>query len=334
MQNASDTDMSNHVAFFTAAMETDGGNTSATTSSSSSATLVQQFTMLEDAASKTLIPDLSEALSLPEEGLAMPTENQLENGQAQEGCAAYDRAYPCLMRACGLMKLLSARPSINCGSVCAIEPAIEVGAAANSNPTQTPGFETLITNNEQTIETINTMLRCPCVDDDDGCLLMTLCMLVFKLLDWYALAARNTSPAAAAAATAGADATPSVDARMDGYCLGGEDCGRMKAQLVLSKLFRVQQLVNQLSAKLKAQAGASPRGVGVATGNGVAAVPIPTASGSTPDRNGSGSKMGDDDVPPSAATTLFSAALSDQLAADLRKRLQSVSLEIVQRLKE
>ena len=147
-------------------------------------------------------------------------------------------------------------------------------------------------------------------------------LIVFKVLGWYAAAARETPM--------GADGNASPNQPLPGrrrqnsynceevlqyptvvgsYCIGGDDQGRMAAQLVLSELHRVQRLVNQLSMRLKSQ--------GMRNGAG----------------SPSSSSDSQDSVSDGESALPFSATMLDQLEVDLRKRLRTLSLEIVEMLR-
>jgi hypothetical protein len=167
----------------------------------------------------------------------------------------------------------------------------------------------VIAENEQTIEAISSMLQCPC--SQDGYLLTIMSLIVFKALGWYAAAARETPEAlvtddgqSSSKSPPGHHGHPSCHSEqvlqfpvvVGSYHIDGEDQGRMAAQLVLSELYRVQRLVNQLSKRLKAADG---QDIGCDGDN----------------------------------TSPFSATMLNQLEADLRKRLRALSLEIVEMLR-
>jgi hypothetical protein len=111
--------------------------------------------------------------------------------------------------------------------------------------------------NEEAIAMITNMLQCPC--SHDGYLLAIVELTVFKILGLYAAAAKPTPEE---------EVTDEIEKRcssschfervlqrpdiVDSYCLGDGDHGRITAQQVLSKLYRVQTLVSELSGRLKA----------------------------------------------------------------------------------
>ncbi|KAJ5448546.1 Aflatoxin biosynthesis regulatory protein [Penicillium cf. griseofulvum] len=95
--------------------------------------------------------------------------------------------------------------------------------------------ECIVATNAKTVDAITHMLHCLCAHD--GFLLVMVFMAAFKVMNWYAAAARGLS----------------LDSQRDDVSAGllTEDPGRLTAQSVLSELHRVQKLVNALSAKLK-----------------------------------------------------------------------------------
>lgn len=215
----------------------------------------------------------------------------------------------CLVQALGLMQQLFTNPS----TTCTISSTQGFEKAVNS-----PTIQTVISKNEHTIEAVSQMLQCSC--SQDGYLLAIIALIVFKVLGWYAAAARR---APLPSDDHGADSPRTSIQRFSshaeqvfqdpavvaGYRLEEEDSTRMTAQLVLSELHRVQRLVNQLSATLKVQATKnaggidSPKNLGFETTESDLALPL-------------------------------SAVMMDQLEMDLRKRLRTLSLEIVEGLRK
>jgi hypothetical protein len=99
------------------------------------------------------------------------------------------------------------------------------------------------------------------------------------------------------------------------YRIEGEDSEsqRMAAQLVLSKLHRMQRLVNQLSLKLKDQVKKEQREA--------------ESSVDDPSRFLAGMEAGEEGALP------LSGSILDELAGDLRRRLRTLSLEVVDQLR-
>ena len=225
----------------------------------------------------------------------------------------------CLIRSLELLKKLfpgSAACTCNDGSV--TEPY--------SSGHHIPTIQRVITENKLTLETVQGMLQCLCADSDGSYLLAVISLVVFKVLGWYRAAVKDLptavdrtwkeapgSPKTQSAlppsrlcrrSSCHAEHVLQVPAIIDGYRLDGDDQARMAAQLVLSELHRVQRLINVLANRLKSDEG------GKSASN-------PTFSA-----------IGHDEMP------FFSQAWFSHLETDLRKQVRSLSLEIVELLKQ
>ncbi|OTA95481.1 hypothetical protein M434DRAFT_9729 [Hypoxylon sp. CO27-5] len=199
----------------------------------------------------------------------------------------------CLARALGLMQSLSPNDT----------------TSGDGTP---PTVQSVIQNNKQVLEAASAMMKCSC--SEDGYVLAITSLIISKVLGWYYTAARkmsiapnnhNKSTSSSSWPTPRSNKsqeTPGYAVAAD-YCLDGEDQDRMKAQLVLGELHRVQSLVNQLGTKLKLLAEKKRGGT------------------TTSDGYMEGEKM------PS-----ISAMVVDQVGTDLRNRLQWLSKHIIQRL--
>ncbi|MCJ1400477.1 hypothetical protein MMC11_003683 [Xylographa trunciseda] len=219
----------------------------------------------------------------------------------------------CLIRALGLFEQLFPNASTTCTS--SRNQGFE-----NVTCCQLPTMRSIVAENEQTIETINSMLQCPC--SQDCYLLAIMSLMVFKILDSYAAAARETP------ATDGSQRTTKSHRNLQrhssyyskqvlqfptvvgSYCIDGDDQGRMAAQSILGELHRVQRLVNLLSERL--------------TGHGRRNGEVGTPSSAGSDQ---------DTVPEGQRTPPFFNPMLDQLEADLRNRLRALSLEIIDMLR-
>lgn len=184
----------------------------------------------------------------------------------------------CLTRALGLLKQLFPNASSTCAH--SQKNYHEIGSC------QLRTIKSVVMENEQTIESLTDMLQCPC--SHDGYLLAIMYLIVFKILAWYAAAAREA---------------PSKSSNTS-Y----EDNERMTCQLILSELHRVQRLMNQLSQRLKRRGS---RAVGTPNSSNDGQIPL-----------------SDKENP-----TTFSDMMLDQMENNLRGRLQSLSLEIVDMLR-
>jgi hypothetical protein len=109
-----------------------------------------------------------------------------------------------------------------------------------------PTLTAVIAQNGATIEAVGAMLECSC--SKDGYQLVVMSLIVFKVLAWYAAAARQESN----------NHTSHQSKPLDksGSNRGDEDAMRTAAQLVLIESHRVRRLIEQASTKLKAKAEA------------------------------------------------------------------------------
>ncbi|KUJ13610.1 uncharacterized protein LY89DRAFT_754499 [Mollisia scopiformis] len=218
----------------------------------------------------------------------------------------------CLIRGLGLMKQLS--------PIAPAAQTISTGEGNQTTTSQTPTVQTVIAENEQIVEAVGNMLQCQCAQD--GYLLTIMALIVFKVLGWYAAAARGTSaseddnrsptkPPHSRKPSCHAEQVLQDPTVVGDYCLDGEDLGRMAAQLVLNELHRVQRVVNQLSDKLKAYGG-EVRGM---------------------DTVKSGTEGRQNFLSDSETNSPFSVLMLDQLETDIRKRLTALSLNIIDMLR-
>jgi len=229
--------------------------------------------------------------------------------QSYEDFGTTDTPCFCLIKALDLMKQLFPNYS----------PACTISSTQGFDKhTTIPTIQAVIAQNEQTNDAVSRMLQCSC--SQDGYLLTIISLIVFKVLGWYAAAARKIPSSGDNSCSAQSQRTSNSrhpshaeqvlqdPAIVGSYRLDGEDSTRMAAQLVLSKLHCVQRLVNQLSTKLKLQAARNGGG------------------SNTPDSMGCESANSETPVP-------FSAVTLDQFEVDLRKRLMALSLDIRERLR-
>lgn len=265
------------------------------------ASLFDAFTMFEDAVSDGFT--FSTPRSLPESS-AM-TSNEISSFQ---GLFAVDHNCFCLARALSLMKQLFPNPSTPCTSLARQGPDKNISA---------PTLQSVIAKNEHTLGSIKEMLQCSC--SQDGYLLTIISLIVFKVLGWYAAAARKTPCSdddhSVESSHKSHSRSPSHSEQVlqdpvvvGSYSIEGKDSERMAMQLVLSELHHVQRLLNQLSTKLKVQAARDGEGTDMPNG---------MSSG----------------VKGCETSLRLSAVMVDQFELELRKRLRALSSEIVQRLR-
>lgn len=202
----------------------------------------------------------------------------------------------CLLQAISLLKQLFTNLSASCSQ----SPTRNTTDDNDSFVPSHPRLEAIISKNKETIETVNTILSCPC--SQDAYLLAIMTLIVFKVINWYSAIARDSDPIQRPL-----QRRHSIGGSMDD--IGQEEHGRIAGQLILGELHCVQRLVSQLSHRLKADSVRSSIGQ-----------PLPDVDGSTHKANPDGW------VP-------FSPAMLDQLEADLRKGLRTLFSEIVSMLR-
>jgi hypothetical protein len=210
----------------------------------------------------------------------------------------------CVFQAMDLIKQLFPNSSSSCKYSEAMESV--------SGPSTT---QNVLSTNQKTIEVVSEILQCSC--SQDGFMLAIISLIIFKMLNWYAAAARqaplwHNNPGEGSESNHSFNSSHQISPEQvlpDSAATGspgleGEDPAYMAAQRVLSELHCVQRLVNQLSTKLKEQ---------VSRSGGAAAIQTPG-----PSEHG----HGESSLP-------FSAGILDQLGVDLRRRLKSLSGEVV-----
>lgn len=262
------------------------------------------FSVIDEAVSD--FPTLSKPRSPPDS-----RGSTTSDGQSFQGFRWESRCC-CLIRALDLLKQLFPNASTACTR--------SSGQGYENAASQLPAIQSVVAENERTIEAISNMLQCPCSQDDY--LLAIMSLIVFKVLGWYAAAARNapvtddshspskSHPDQRRQSSCHSEQVLQFPTVAGSYCIDGEDQGRMAAQLILGELHRVQRLVNLLSQRLKRHG----------MRNGTVGVP-------------NGAADGQDTLSDGGSTSPFSATMLDHLEADLRKRLRTLSLEIVDMLR-
>ncbi|KAL9608105.1 MAG: hypothetical protein Q9167_007043 [Letrouitia subvulpina] len=294
MPDLSDTDILDQPPFFPPGIDS---------GSNGSTNFFDSFSMFEDPLSDRL------AFSTPSSKASSRALTSSEASNDQD-CFSMDSNCVCLARALGLMKQLFPNSSASCTTLAtqSLDKNIII-----------PTIQAVIAQNQHTIESVNTMLQCPC--SQDGYLLTIISLIVFKILGWYAAAARTTpgtadddnhsvksSRSSHSRYSSHSEQVDQDSAVVGSYCLEGKDKARMAMQLVLSELHRVQRLLNPLSMKLKAEAAKSGRGADYL--------------------DNLSSRNSDDET-----TLPLSAVILCQLETELRKRLKALSSEIVEGLK-
>ena len=230
----------------------------------------------------------------------------------------------CLINALGFLEELFPN-----ASRASSQPCEQQTAVSDAEP-PFPTIQSVIAQNERIVEAMDSILQCPC-SQQDGYLLSVLSLVLFRILDWYT-AAGSAAPTVAAACYDSYNKlyiTPPHNPCCDiqrlsrssssqfvasSLCVDGEDSGRVAAQMVLSELHRAQRLVNKLSARFKGH------GTGRVSAGGVEVAAAVPPNGTTD---------GIDVLCDGKGTWPFSTTMFDQLEADLRRRLRTASLAIV-----
>ncbi|RWA08258.1 hypothetical protein EKO27_g6850 [Xylaria grammica] len=180
-----------------------------------------------------------------------------------------------------------------------------------------PTVEDTIDKNRQVLGAISLIMQCTC--SDGGYLLAIISLIIYKVLGGYDNALRNmpvsninTSRKTSSTTASRPKTSSSIKSQenlaclaIDKDCFCGEDQYRMKAQLVLGELHRVQSLINMLSPKLKYLASRRQESLARIGGSG-----------------------GVKEMPS------ISALVIDQVRIDLKSRLQWLSKHIIARLNQ
>ncbi|KAL8740305.1 MAG: hypothetical protein Q9190_006980 [Brigantiaea leucoxantha] len=158
----------------------------------------------------------------------------------------------------------------------------------------TPTVDNIIATNKKIIESLSIMLDCPCSLDEQ--LASILALITFKIMNWYAAAARGTDiKHTGSPKVSGGSPLSNVSK----YDLDGTDNARMRAQLILSELHRVVRFLERLSCRYEeaiAQRGAD----------------ISMSGCGSAEKSSSGA---------------MSSSVFTQLRSDLKDRLQGVAKE-------
>ena len=225
----------------------------------------------------------------------------------------------CLRTALGFVQRLSPNSDAAC---------IRLADHSTDETSRPLTIESVVRQNGEIIESIRSILQCPC--SRDGYVLTTISLVVLKVMSWYAAVARGSPSPSASSSIAEVSHADTVHrsqswptstnskhilpfpATVGGYCIdGGKDSHRMAAQLVLSELHRVQALVNLFSERLKHDGDKTP---------------VPESAGSSVTGDDLHSEIGkatDSPLPP---------GMSDQLEDNLRRRLRAIWQELVDML--
>lgn len=187
---------------------------------------------------------------------------------------------------------------------------------ANDAGIQHPTTHAVIAANEEALSGIQEILDCPC--SEDGYILVVVSLVLFKVIAWYAAAAGRQQANGVEDSTSARSSRSSsihleqVSRRPEiirSYNIDGKDRDRMARQLVLGELHRVRRALSTLSERVKAR--------------------------TEPDGLITPANMTGDAINTSLTFSAipFSNIMFEQLEMDLRSKLQSLSLYIVDALK-
>ncbi|KAK3897328.1 aflatoxin regulatory protein-domain-containing protein [Staphylotrichum tortipilum] len=266
----------------------------------------------------------------------------------------------CMARALSLLQQQLARSPTSCAGSCSSGSGEQhldqppPPPAAPPQPGPPPTVQAVLEENERTVEAASGILQCRACAHDRY-LLVTLALVIFKLLGWYAAAARDARSGEAAGAAAAAAAAAWMlesggwhqvecvmavsdcggggglaDGGMHGLAFEEEDegPGRVVPRLVLSKLYRVKRLVNDLSERLRTPQGGSLLGPGSSS-----SVASSLASGGRSVSPGAGAVRTSPPLDKELVSATLPAALLGQIELDLQRRLRALSTEVIDMLR-
>nr|E1ACQ7.1 RecName: Full=Notoamide biosynthesis transcriptional activator notL; AltName: Full=Notoamide biosynthesis cluster protein L [Aspergillus sp. MF297-2]ADM34145.1 trancriptional activator [Aspergillus sp. MF297-2] len=242
------------------------------------------------------------ASAVPSLASSVPTPSTAHSVTMMRGLSA-SISCRCVSQALDLLKALSAKSA-------PVSPFSGPGAASM---TTMSSVQALMGENQQYIDNVSNLLSCSSCTEDTF-LLAIVSMIVLKILERYASAAR-AQVGGGESDTGQRPATSMIPNGKDQmrplgriYSTGGRDSARS----VLSELHRVQKLVNLLSPKLKKRQEADTRAFAhVAWGRHTV------------------SNEND-----KALSTLLSPDTLAQMEGDMRKSLSSLSANIINRLRQ
>jgi hypothetical protein len=180
---------------------------------------------------------------------------------------------------------------------------------------------------ERAIETIRSMLQCPCQQDSHLLALMSL--VVFKAVARYQEAARRSTENTETALAQGSSlygAASAANGGRTGLVIDEENPHpKLAVQTLLGKLHRVQGLVNAMAERLKSNSSSNTNNDD--TNKAADTHPRAESSFVRERRDAPGCNIVNASAP-------FSTTLLSQLEEDLRKQVRSVSQQLVNRLRE
>ncbi|KAJ5742863.1 hypothetical protein N7533_009965 [Penicillium manginii] len=181
---------------------------------------------------------------------------------------------------------------------------VPVESHAGLRPVRT--IRSVMTENEQTVQVISDILQER--PTEDGCLLAVLSVIILKVLTRYAAVLRQTPGFDGDGSDQNSPASEQMELLGDTSCTDSEGQSRKVAQQVLGQLHRVQHVVNILSQCFQADGGRAE-------------------ARNLPSPGGSDNSLYMESLFP------FPHYILEQFENDLRKRLRTLSADIVGRLR-
>lgn len=232
-----------------------------------------------------------------------------DNGASSDGhCRSPSR---CLTRVLELVRQLDPGPLAVCTA------SKQAPGKQERGP---PNIQNVIVDNERAVNAVMEILQCPCTCD--GHLLVLVSLIACRILERYRDGAsthgctRQAAPEESAGPGRAAMGRPRQNSVVvDNYTLDGDDSDRMALQLVLSKLHRVQRLINHLDSRMD---GRAPPG-------GPTGQQGPNGAGEPP---GWGGGHGAQTVGDNACFDLSGPVLR-VVGIELKKKLRGLSQDIV-----
>ncbi|KAL9634594.1 MAG: hypothetical protein Q9164_004000 [Protoblastenia rupestris] len=135
-------------------------------------------------------------------------------------------------------------------TTCSI-PMTAAKIPTHKKPRITPTSDEIIATNKVTLDKTMNILKCHCSARNEQ-LVFFIAFIAFKIMARYAAAAQEGDSKTEGLASSHAfEQVSYVPTTMSDYQLSGNDCGRVRAQLVLGELHRVVRLVEMLSKRLE-----------------------------------------------------------------------------------
>jgi hypothetical protein len=216
-------------------------------------------------------------------------------------------SHRCLPRALDVLNRLS----LGCMAPCS---EAEDQSHGKNSEDRLATAQSIISKNETAINDIGRILHCSCATN--GFVLTIIVLVVFKVLDWYAIAVHASGTGSQQKSGSHSLPSPCSSRRVSTDLSGGHymdevESRRQSAQAVLVELHKVQRLLSQLSPKLREYGHRSKVGVDAASSHA--------------------ERLSAHDAV--YATLPLSEAVLDQWEPELRRHVRALSLEIIDLLK-